>query len=234
MPNSGVRSSWLTSETKSRIRASDADRSAKARSSWPSMVLSDAARCPISVPGEARTGTRRVRSPSAIAAAVCSIRRSGRRPRPRANQPTAVSRTSSTAPPIRLLDRSWAIVASASVRGAAASTVPFQPTVGRATARQRPEPSAASGPPRTRRRRSCAAHRGRAARRRRAGRSGGHPPPSRRRPGRPGTACRTDRERDRGVRGGRSCSSARAARRPATREISSVSDRSWPSRRSSW
>ncbi|CAM4252477.1 hypothetical protein KIPE111705_46170 [Kibdelosporangium persicum] len=143
MPKSGVRSSWLTSETKVRIRSSDAARPAKASSSWPSMVLSDAARCPISVLGAARPGTRRVRSPSAIAAAVCSMRRSGRRPRPRANQPTVVSRTSSTEPLIMLVARSCAIVASASVSGAAAITVPCQPMVGRATARHRPEPSAA-------------------------------------------------------------------------------------------
>ena len=63
---------------KRRRRASDAERSANASSIWPSIALSAPPRRPISLvppPGS----TRRERSPAPIAAAVSSMRRSGRR-----------------------------------------------------------------------------------------------------------------------------------------------------------
>ena len=88
----GVRSSWLASATKRRIRsserlaasserralASEAALAPKADSIWASMVLRARPSRPTSVRGS-RSGTRRVRSPAAIAPAVCSISTSGRR-----------------------------------------------------------------------------------------------------------------------------------------------------------
>ncbi len=82
---SGVRSSWLASATNRRIRASEerADSSESRRSSnavsiWPSITFNAWARPPTSVRGSA-SGTRRVRSPAAMASAVCSTSTSGRR-----------------------------------------------------------------------------------------------------------------------------------------------------------
>ena len=74
---SGVRSSCPASATKRRSRLSDARRSSKARSICASIAFSDALRRPTSVPGSP-TSTRWERSPAAIAAAVSSMRRSGR------------------------------------------------------------------------------------------------------------------------------------------------------------
>src|SRR5260370_447796 len=85
MAVSGVRSSWLASATNCRIRSSDlraassdAARASKAVSIWASMLLSDRPSRPTSVRGS-RSGTRRVRSPAAMAPAVTSISVSGRR-----------------------------------------------------------------------------------------------------------------------------------------------------------
>ena len=61
-----------------RRRASEAERSANASSIWPSMALSAPPRRPISVVPPSGS-TRRERSPAPIAAAVSSMRRSGRR-----------------------------------------------------------------------------------------------------------------------------------------------------------
>ncbi|CPU64240.1 Uncharacterised protein [Mycobacteroides abscessus] len=72
-----MRSSWLASETKRRIRSSDASWTANASSIWVSIALSDAASEPTSVVGGAGR-TRRDRSPAAMSAAVSSISRSGR------------------------------------------------------------------------------------------------------------------------------------------------------------
>ena len=77
-PRPGVRSSCEASEMKRRRRASEAERSAKASSIWPSIALSAPPRRPISVVPPSGS-TRRERSPAPIAAAVSSMRRSGRR-----------------------------------------------------------------------------------------------------------------------------------------------------------
>ena len=63
---------------KRRSRASEAERSAKASSICPSIALSAPPRRPISVVPPSGS-TRRERSPAPIAAAVSSMRRSGRR-----------------------------------------------------------------------------------------------------------------------------------------------------------
>ncbi len=82
---SGVRSSWLASATKRRILASDsraaaseASVAAKADWIWASIPFSEreSRSTSVLVP---RTGTRRNRSPRAMAAAMFSTRRSGRR-----------------------------------------------------------------------------------------------------------------------------------------------------------
>ena len=81
----GVRSSWLASATKRRIRsslwcaaASDSSWAWNAVSIWLSIVFSDRPRLPISVRGS-RSGTRRFRCPAAISPAVASMSTSGRR-----------------------------------------------------------------------------------------------------------------------------------------------------------
>jgi hypothetical protein len=79
-----------------------------------------------------------------MAAAVCSMRRSGRRPPPRAYQPAAVSSTSSSTPLITFVVLSLSTAASASASGAAATIVQSWPAPAFATARQRDEPSAPS------------------------------------------------------------------------------------------
>ena len=85
MAVSGVRSSWLASAMKRRIRssdwcaaASDSSRAWNAVSIWLSMVFSEWPRLPISVRGS-RSGTRRFRCPAAISPAVPSMSTSGRR-----------------------------------------------------------------------------------------------------------------------------------------------------------
>ena len=75
-----MRSSWEASATNWRRRSSEADFSSKATSIWVSMAFRAEPRRPISVPGRP-SGTRRVRSPEAMASAVPAIWRSGRRPR---------------------------------------------------------------------------------------------------------------------------------------------------------
>ena len=85
MAVSGVRSSWLASAMKRRIRSSDwtaassdSSRSWNADSIWVSIVLIDRPSRPTSVRGS-RSGTRRSRCPAAIASAVSSMSSSGRR-----------------------------------------------------------------------------------------------------------------------------------------------------------
>ncbi len=82
---SGVRSSWLASATNWRIRsserraaASDRVRASNDDSIWASMVFSDRPSWPTSVAGS-WSGTRRDRSPAAMARAVFSMSVSGRR-----------------------------------------------------------------------------------------------------------------------------------------------------------
>ena len=82
---SGVRSSWLASATNRRIRSSlvraadsEASRSRKAVSIWSTIELKAPESRPTSVRGSL-SGTRRLRSPAAIAAAVDSTSSRGRR-----------------------------------------------------------------------------------------------------------------------------------------------------------
>ena len=93
-----MRSSWEASATNWRRRSSEADFSSKATSIWVSIWFRAEPRRPISVPGRP-SGTRRVRSPEAMASAVPAIWRRGRRPRrttTRTSRPMA-SRTATLA-----------------------------------------------------------------------------------------------------------------------------------------
>ena len=90
-----MRSSWEASATNWRRRSSEADFSAKAPSIWVSISFRAEPRRPISVPGRP-SGTRRVRSPDAMASAVPAIWRSGRNPR-RTTTRTSAPMASSTA-----------------------------------------------------------------------------------------------------------------------------------------
>ena len=85
MAVSGVRSSWLASAMKRRMRSSDwtaassdSCRSWKADSIWVSMALIERPSRPTSVRGS-RSGTRRSRWPAAMSSAVSSMSSSGRR-----------------------------------------------------------------------------------------------------------------------------------------------------------
>ena len=80
MEVSGVRSSCEASATNWRRRSSEADFSANAPSIWASISFRAEPSRPTSVPGRP-SGTRRVRSPEAMASAVPAIWRSGRSPR---------------------------------------------------------------------------------------------------------------------------------------------------------
>ena len=96
---SGVRSSWLASATNWRIRSSDRRAASSDRvrawnddSIWASIRFSDRASRPTSVRGS-RSGTRRDRSPAAMARAVCSMSVSGRRLARTMATPTTASAT---------------------------------------------------------------------------------------------------------------------------------------------
>ena len=103
---------------KRRRRASEAERSAKASSICPSIALSAPPRRPISVVPPSGS-TRRERSPAPIAAAVSSMRRSGRRlarDQPEAEQRARLAITRAvTSTSIHL---SWSSVVSVSCSGA--------------------------------------------------------------------------------------------------------------------
>ena len=153
----GVRSSWLASATKRRIRSSErlaasSDRRAlaseaalapKADSIWASMVLRARPSRPTSVRGS-RSGTRLVRSPAAIPLAVCSISTSGRRLARTMTAPTPASTASTTTLTTRSIPRSWRMVLSIPSRLAATTTLPPEPSRSGCTAtRQRPSPPVA-------------------------------------------------------------------------------------------
>ena len=96
---SGVRSSWLASATNWRIRSSDRRAAASDRvrawnddSIWASIRFSDRPSRPTSVRGS-RSGTRRDRSPAAMARAVSSMSVSGRRLARTMATPTTASAT---------------------------------------------------------------------------------------------------------------------------------------------
>ena len=151
----GVRSSWLASATKRRIRsserlaasserralASEAALAPKADSIWASMVLRARPSRPTSVRGS-RSGTRRVRSPAAIALAVCSISTSGRRLARTMTAPTPARASSTTTLTTRSMSRSWRVVLSMPSRLAATTTLP-PPRSGCTATRQRPSPPVA-------------------------------------------------------------------------------------------
>ena len=106
---------------KRRRRASEAERSAKASSIWPSIALSAPPRRPISVVPPSGS-TRRERSPAPIAAAVSSMRRSGRRLAVISHSPstTVLAMTApATSSSISLSWSSVSSVSSAARRGSA-------------------------------------------------------------------------------------------------------------------
>ena len=80
MDVSGVRNSCDASATNWRRRSSEADFSENASSIWVNISFRATPRRPTSVSG-LPSGTRRARSPDAMASAVPAIWRSGRRPR---------------------------------------------------------------------------------------------------------------------------------------------------------
>ena len=141
---SGVRSSCEASATKSRIRRSDPCRTANECSIWASIRLSESASEPTSsfVP---RGGIRRVRSPAAMAAAVSSIRVSGRKARRTANHPSTPTRTRVVSPMTAVSQASCRTVLSTLVSGSATAIVPPVrpcPSVSwAASTRQDPTPS---------------------------------------------------------------------------------------------
>ena len=94
---SGVRSSCEASATNWRMRSSLASRTANDCSIWASIALSerDSEATSSRVVG---SGTRCVRSPAAMAAAVSSIRVSGRKARRTAYQPIPSAAASTTTP----------------------------------------------------------------------------------------------------------------------------------------
>ena len=107
---SGVRSSWLASVMKRRIRSSErracsAEDSDDATARWicASMPLSANDNRPTSVRGS-RCGIRRSSCPAAMSAAVCSTSASGRRLRCTTQKPATPS-TSSTAAPMPACDQ---------------------------------------------------------------------------------------------------------------------------------
>jgi hypothetical protein len=127
---SGVRSSceasamnWRIRSSECRARLSDAACAVNAASIWPSIAFSDRDRWPTSVRGSwypgSYSGTRRARSPWAIAAAVSSISRSGRRLARTIAAPTTASRISTPAPTSSSASTSREIALSTSDRSSA-------------------------------------------------------------------------------------------------------------------
>ena len=124
---------------KRRRRASEAERSANASSTCPSMAFSAPPRRPISVLPPSGS-TRRERSPAPIAAAVSSMRRSGRRlalishsPRSSALATTAIVTSTS-------IHLSWLSVTSVSCSGVPMISVESANGIDCATSRKRPPP----------------------------------------------------------------------------------------------
>ena len=113
---SGVRSSWLASATNWRIRsserraaASDRSRAWNEASIWASIAFSARPSRPTSVAGSC-SGTRRDRSPAAMAAAVCSMSVSGRRLARTIAMPTMARPTMMIALTMRSIPASWLMV----------------------------------------------------------------------------------------------------------------------------
>ncbi len=113
---SGVRSSWLASATNWRIRsserraaASDRVRASNDVSIWASMLFSDRPSRPTSVVGS-WSGTRRDRSPAAMAWAVFSMSVSGRRLARTMATPTTARPTTMITLTIRSIPASWLMV----------------------------------------------------------------------------------------------------------------------------
>ena len=126
-----------------RALASEAALAPKADSIWASMVLRARPSRPTSVRGS-RSGTRRVRSPAAIALAVCSISTSGRRLARTMAAPTPARPRSTTRLTTRSMSRSWRVVLSIPSRLAATTTLPRPRRAAAAPrTRQRPSPPVA-------------------------------------------------------------------------------------------
>ncbi len=126
---SGVRSSWLASATNWRIRsserraaASDRVRASNDVSIWASMLFSDRPSRPTSVAGS-WSGTRRDRSPAAMACAVFSMSVSGRRLARTIAMPTTARPTTMITLTIRSIPASWLMVPLMSPRSTPAIRV---------------------------------------------------------------------------------------------------------------
>ena len=129
MAVSGVRSSCEASATNWRIRSSDRRAAASERlraskddSIWASMVFSDRPSRPTSVCGS-RSGTRRDRSPAAMASAVCSMSLSGRRLLRTIAMPTTASARMMARLTSASIRDSWPIVPLMSPRSTPAISV---------------------------------------------------------------------------------------------------------------
>ena len=120
---SGVRSSCDASDTNRRNRSSERCRSANASSRRSSIVLIDPPSRPTSVRSVA-SGTRRPISPDAIAAAVCSIRPSGRSPMPASHHANTLSTTRTAAATVSSATTSRRSVSCTGSSGSATTSVP--------------------------------------------------------------------------------------------------------------
>ena len=147
----GVRSSCEASEMKRRRRASEAERSANASSICPSIAFSAPPSRPISVVPPSGS-TRRERSPAPMAAAVSSMRRSGRRlasDQPEAEQERA--RDHGAGRRAARSSLSWSSVTSVSCSGTPRISVESANGTDRARSRKRAalrrSPSPAAAPP---------------------------------------------------------------------------------------
>ena len=126
-----MRSSWLASATNWRIRsserraaASDRVRASNDDSIWASIVFSDRPSRPTSVTGS-WSGTRRDRSPAAMARAVCSMSVSGRRLARTIATPTMARPPMMMTLTIRSIPASWLMVPLMSPRSTPAIRVTF-------------------------------------------------------------------------------------------------------------
>ncbi len=126
---------------KRRRRASEAERSANASSICPSIALSEPPRRPTSVVPPSGS-TRRERSPAPIAAAVSSIRRSGRRLAVISQSPASSAVAITAQATSSSIQRSWSSVSSVSTSGAPRISVSSEGSV-RASRRKRAPPSVA-------------------------------------------------------------------------------------------
>ena len=125
---------------KRRRRASDAERSAKASSIWPSIAFSAPPSRPISVVPPSGS-TRRERSPAPIAAAVSSMRRSGRRLAVISQSPSSRALAITAQATSSMISLSWSSVVSVSLSGTPRISVASAMGAERASRRKRVPPA---------------------------------------------------------------------------------------------